>query len=341
MGEVYPGPYCEALKLNCGDIDSRNILEQSITLKNGAVLELRDYLNSDVCSVLRILCSNLKEINPNVLRTKIVRLVETKKKLQRKKKVRGFKNLQDLLDAEFHITPKLKDPEHLSDSEVGDLVARYETLFSEENVEVEDTEERIDTLISAENTDEKSSNAASELGLEPKSSENLSDNVSQVSEGDAEKTNNLLQIEILKNTKILRRVLDDISRAESKLADLLKRKGHYSIKNVNKRDELHRKNHQILRDNRRVIKKQVAEISKLSRKLSLQKAQTKRLQSENKYLNELNNNKKKRTSVLSEEIKKKRVAQKAASHYRVKFRKLMETNSKSIQGRDVRLKEED
>lgn len=65
-------------------------------------------INQSAVSVIQTLCSNLKEINPTVIKTKISRLASTKDKFRQKKKVRGFENLKDFLDADFHVRRKLE-----------------------------------------------------------------------------------------------------------------------------------------------------------------------------------------------------------------------------------------
>lgn len=74
MANVYLGPHCEALKLTCQNIDEGNILIQYKTINNGVVLQLHKYLKSDlncVINILQKLCTDLTEINPQTLHSKI------------------------------------------------------------------------------------------------------------------------------------------------------------------------------------------------------------------------------------------------------------------------------
>ena len=42
--DIYPGPYCEALKLSCQNIDQRNISVKCDTIKYGLIVEFYGFV---------------------------------------------------------------------------------------------------------------------------------------------------------------------------------------------------------------------------------------------------------------------------------------------------------
>ena len=104
--------------------------------------------------------------------------------------------------------------------------------------------------------------------------------------------------------------------------------GHFSVKNVNKRDETARKNLHLLRDNQRKVAKLTNEVDTLVLKLEECNASMAAVRDENENLRkDLCESENKLTQLLNER-KKKLNAQKMASHWKIKATKQQNVNAR-------------
>lgn len=103
----FAGPFCQEVGLSLQqlpDIDS--IKAATIPLKNGLIFEINSTVKdvSKVILVLTKLQPTLHEYNIKTIRQKITRLLDTKKKLLARKKVKGVSSLDELKQIIFQVT---------------------------------------------------------------------------------------------------------------------------------------------------------------------------------------------------------------------------------------------
>ncbi|KAK6171722.1 hypothetical protein SNE40_018160 [Patella caerulea] len=107
----FPGPSCRAIQLSvdCVLQEDDPVGDYKFNLTNGAIFELKSLLDknqkgmNELVHVIQRLHidPNIKTVNPSSIRTKVVRLVNLKKKIVSKKKVAGFNNLEEFLSSKF------------------------------------------------------------------------------------------------------------------------------------------------------------------------------------------------------------------------------------------------
>lgn len=236
----FPGPYCKAAYIAYANLRDR-CFPQNVTVSNGLVLELNCYAtkeNLSAAAFVKIL-ENLSDDFSSVRHSQAVvdrikRVIEQKKKLCHRKKVKCVKRVKELLDqiltapvsnvistshsAEITLSQSFSEkPEHV------ETTIYAETLYKSHNENTNNVE-RITESTQTENTDTDES-AMKEFNL-VKYKHNV-----------LVQQNNILTRKLNAKRTLLKKVDDSL--------------GHYSVCNVNKRDEKARKNSHLLRESQR------------------------------------------------------------------------------------------
>ncbi|XP_045198613.2 uncharacterized protein LOC123552927 [Mercenaria mercenaria] len=143
---------------------------------------------------------------------------------------------------------------------------------------------------------------------------------------DLDKTTNLLQYENSKQMKYSKQLSQKIQDQNENLNEIQNRIGHYSVRNVNKRDETAKKNLHALRDTQRLALKQERQLKVTTEKLKTAEQQSKKLSIDTKALSDevtsLSNEVEILKQQISSEKSKKLSAQKYNSHLRNELRSL-------------------
>ncbi|KAG1687934.1 hypothetical protein GQR58_008215 [Nymphon striatum] len=251
MAEAYPGPFCQDANITKDSLDNKQILKPIKELLNGHVIELNYYLikqnrnSNDLFNIITQLAPRIKCTKVQSLKSKITRLCDKKKKLARKKKVAGMKNVEDLTSKVF-VEPfqKVESPSNQHND-----ICSIETANAIENVCV---------------TDHFSNHCTSSVGVQTSFDDIDCDNLSK-------KTNLLQYI----NSKKLK-----------KLNSINNRIGHYSTRNINKRDKTAKKNLHCLRQSQRLNFKKETIIKSAEKKISDDKLMIETLLNDNKLMKE-------------------------------------------------------
>ncbi|XP_045160202.2 interaptin-like [Mercenaria mercenaria] len=295
------GPFCQSSGITTELLETGKFpLLASLT--NGLVLELKHYADSksftlqqfvDLLSRLSPMFSAAKSVTS--VYNRVNTLKEQKRKLHSKKKVKGVKNVTELLNKEFHVTASV--------------------------ISTEQTE-----LSSNFNSEAEVCNDVHPASEKHKTESLQKTDISVQTDGnpddDAKTTKkwNMKKYLCNKQTRQLRKIQKQIREHEQKMQKISSRTGHYSVKNVNKRDENSRKNSLLLRKSSSKVRAQQFKIKKLSEKNVLTERRLKEIQEEYDALTVQNENLKDINRSLKElsqsEKDKKVLAQKSNSYLR-------------------------
>ena len=324
---MYPGPFCEKYGLSKDQLLNRvDSLVPVIGLQNGTVLELCTFLNKnrktelDFTKILISLEPRLSDINQKTLISKINRLVEQRKKLSHKKKVAGFKDATDLLNRLFELpaSSTVAEPLMLLTESV-ERCSDVSSIPSEcaENTELPKTctveRSRCDLKIVDSSMKDFSYKPSLGEGEElKKQTQN-----SEVSKKDI----NPLKYEHSKLKKQNNHIEREIEHKLEKLSVLESRIGHYSIKNVNKRDETAKKNLSFLRASERGVRQLKHALTKIETNYQNCKQQLAESETQNKELVGMIEELRKVKEICEQESKKKVSAQKNASYLRLELQR--------------------
>ncbi|XP_045190091.2 uncharacterized protein LOC123547228 [Mercenaria mercenaria] len=306
MDGEFIGPFCKELGLQLHTIADIKPLTNCHIL-NGVVLELyTQYRNiSKVVDVLVRLNPELSTIHVNTLKSRINRIVEIKKKLVSKKKVKGVTSVDDLkrqifenvpVKKKLYVTPckNLNKSCENSSADLTDEIALLSPRGSEiDTIPVKQSNENVRDNVSPDNLNSP----------EPHNVETFNKN--------EKKSLNLFDYEIKKKANSLQRVVHEIESAKEHLKSLESRIGHYSVRNVNKRDETAKRNLHLLRETQR----------QLLRQKKLNDSDSETISQLNEKIETLNL---KSGNEIEKHEQKKVNAQKSASYYKVRASKLRE-----------------
>jgi len=315
----YLGPFCRAINLSVKDLDTKTITSiQNGTLSVGVVIELSKYIQkqrltqSRLIEYVVLLQPNLKMQNANTLKTRINRILETQKKFEKKTKVPKYKTIQDFhsdlltltvnnkskttqIDANF---PKANDSE--SDSVMNETCPKSPIQMSPAN----------------ETFPSPTSPIKQKLPAKMKTCQNE----------DAKKENNL-QYRILVKQNTLEKLTKLTESEKQNVERLQSIKGHFSVRNVTKRDECAAKTRKQLRETKHALLKSKNEGELL-------KSANSELHAELEDLKILQEKIKAENQRLYEEHKKKINAQKLNSYYRTTLKKMREGDEKRNETND-------
>jgi len=214
------GPYSQSLGLTEMSI-TENQMPVLNSTPNGLVLELKRYCDIKGIHFIETLCKinpNLVSANPLSIDAKLRRIKDKKKKLLSKKKLKGFKNKTELLAQEFKIQ------------------GRQCKISERPDCDAESTTPLKDGISKSSSKDFC---AQVDPEFEPHCQLSLKYRLRvKRSKRTANVTSNKMQYEKEQDIKLKARI------------------GHYSIRNVNKRDETARKNLHKLRVTQRLVLKQ-------------------------------------------------------------------------------------
>ncbi|XP_060602482.1 uncharacterized protein LOC132755609 [Ruditapes philippinarum] len=221
MADKYPGPFCELHNITKSDLQQGHITKPAQPLLNGIVIEISHYLvtlghnSNDLYNILVQLDPLLQSVSVKSLKVKVTRICEQKKKLSHKKKVIGVKNVSDLLNATFS-PPTVK------------VVGEIQSLASvndNSDLNLNKTIEKIEKISVSDKLSCKT--VSTQTGA--------SDN------NNLSKATNLLQYENSKLQKQSISISKKIQEQKDQLNEIERRIGHFSVRNINKRDETQKK----------------------------------------------------------------------------------------------------
>ncbi|XP_052808198.1 uncharacterized protein LOC128237051 [Mya arenaria] len=290
----HPGPFCESINLSTKDLETNhlNALPDG-NLKQGVVVELHKYAMKNKqtnAKIVEWICSlqpGLKLQNVNTVKTRINRIIETQKKFDKKKKVAKYKTV-----TEFHC-------DSLTVTAVNGVKKSPEKSPLTQTVEI----------VNVEKTEVKShANCAKVGSAKP-------EKLIRKSRTDDEKENNDIQYQITLHQRKLDKLYEMTDMLKEDVTKLQNIKGHYSVRNVTKRDGIAMKKRQELRETKQLLHK----YKQTSKKFQMEKSDTSAELIDLKSLNEklLAENRK-----LKDDQKKKVNAQKLNSYYRSTIRKI-------------------
>ncbi|KAH3738914.1 hypothetical protein DPMN_045557 [Dreissena polymorpha] len=246
--EEYPGPYCQQQGISTHNLKTGDSLCSEELLSNGVVLEINTYLekvgknSQDIYHVLSQLDPSIQDtVNVKSLKIKISRINEQKKKLVSKKKVPGVKNVQELLDKQF-LPPQ---------TTARGQVSQQPNAINEEKLRLSPLTERCGRETESEIVHTRSVGVQTDIECDQ---ETL-------------KETNLLQYNNAKKQKHSSFLQSKIMQQKDLLQSLNERVGHYSVRDVNKRDETARKNLHLLRHEQRVVCRQSKLLVKSAEKI--------------------------------------------------------------------------
>lgn len=234
--DEFAGPYC---KQNCL---SNELLTEGVNLpqisfiSNGLVLEFKSLFEKagntnekvyyTLCQINSAFCLGTVQS----VYAKVCRLIENKKKLASKKKLPGFKSVQELLDSQFH--PPV--PRHAANNEI-----------SEHSPPARETANSVNAtpLVFHDNNEQPNQTKETQTDHECDIQSDL-------------KNTNLLKYTLGKLTKRNNQLEKTIEEKNAKIQLLDARVGHYSVRNVNKRDQTARDNLTAFRKAQRKLNKQ-------------------------------------------------------------------------------------
>ena len=296
------------------------------------------------------------------MKVKLQRTIEIKKKISSKKKVKGFSSLSDFLEKQFEPpnsslsipgpVPSSNQSEQISDIAHSENTSRSddttESVLSNNSNESEHvrnensqscSDDTTGSVLSSNcnesehvrnensqscNDDTTGSVLSSNCEIEMSKSREENCSVYKSSQSDEAKQSNLVEYELSKRKKALAAVERQMSNVTEKLQGLKMKLGHYSVKNVNKRDDISRKNVLVLRETQRTVRKQGVTIQKLTDSNNTYLEKIRNLETENNELKDLVKDKEGTTEALRTEEKKKVIAQKNASHYKASWKRAKE-----------------
>ena len=327
------GPFCQEIHLSIDNLNDPKPIKNGV-LKTGVLFELYSHYKTvaKVIHIVHILEPSLATSSVDSLSTKFKRLLETKKKLVSKKKVKGVSYWDCLLQQTFQVQSRKLNVTPCKTSQVDNLHSETIQVLSRNGQGTE-----IQTL-------------RSEIhAIKPPTKQNYPDAATNVSSNSSEcridlqlhvsksqqKDLNLFEYEISKKRKTLDKLLKEIKVTEEVLSSLNNKVGHYLVRNVNKRDEKARATRQALRDSEARVRS-LTKSAETNQKLQ---QQNKNLLVENEKLND-------RINILNDKVtnvenveRKKINAQKSAHYYKTKAGVLREKLNYQAVTDNVELKE--
>lgn len=280
------GKFCQSYGITEEQIKSKT-LKVTEPLCNGLVLELKSYsdgLNWTIQQFVELLSSadvsfaSVK--NPTAVIGKLNTVKEQKRKLSSKKKVKGVKNVQELLERKFSASVQRNDNETSCNSQKPNET-HEPTPACQHQLQAQEIPSQKTCMVRGVQTD---------LDCD-------------------EKDLNVLKYKIQTHEHRLLILSNKVSHKKEELESINYSVGHYSVKNVNKRDKTARKNLHLLRDAQRTILKQ----NKNIQLLEIEKLSCEELRNSNENLKEHIETLTDRTEI---EINKKVALQKANSYLR-------------------------
>ncbi|XP_045173195.2 uncharacterized protein LOC123534827 [Mercenaria mercenaria] len=230
------GPFCQSAGISETSLEKGEAPPLGL-VTNGLVLELekfaneRDWTLQKLLELLSQIDKNFASVvNLSALTSKLSTVKDQKKKLTSKKKVKGVKNVKELLAKQFCA------PVQRTNKEICGIPEQTE----QEN-ETEICQEEIQPTLVVKTVQSPLSKLSKEVQTE--------------NETDVKEVN-LLTYKIRVQERKLVQLSNKVSEKKSELENVTSAKGHYSVKNVNKRDETARKNLHALRDAQRKTIKQ-------------------------------------------------------------------------------------
>lgn len=254
---------------------------ENFELTNGVILELKHFLEKNGKGVWELACLIPKLIpsflsaNTKSIVSKITRICDQKKKLISKKKIPGYKNISDLMSATFE--PPVKLIKETSASVGLDV---HEIEYND-----------------------------SEIGSVLINSGVQTDTIDSDSDDEAVKSKNLVQYTTYKLEKRKRKLEREIDTQKEKLKTISTKIGHYSIRNVNKRDEKSKQNTKLISELRRTVRKQNVIVNEVE----TQRQEILTLRAENEKLKEAAEKQNQIQNLLQYSQKKKLKLQKKVS----------------------------
>ncbi|XP_053389379.1 uncharacterized protein LOC128552386 [Mercenaria mercenaria] len=238
MAGQYPGPFCEEAGLLSANL-IHNVIEPKPegTLKHGHIIELKKFADASKLPLTNLITwlnqidKKTCEIKQATLSVRIKRVIETNKKLLHKKKVAGFKTSNEYQNSPF--------------------IPLTVWLSGNTTTKVNNNE----TCVEKSKTESEMSDPKKVTSKQDDYSE-LEKCVSKEPLVEELKTKNMLQYQISKQQKMLSKMKSLVSSEREQLGQLKSTKGHFSVRNVTKRDALAAKNRKLLREAQATIAKQ-------------------------------------------------------------------------------------
>ncbi|XP_045209132.2 uncharacterized protein LOC123561044 [Mercenaria mercenaria] len=266
----FPGAFCKQFNLTTELLkESTNIPNIGSTVPNGLVIELKSFCDKSgrtIEDLFKILCKLNVEFcasNSKAINVKITRLLDAKKKLTSKKKVPGFKNVQDFCEKVF-VPPTSRTECIQNTSNQNDIDTTINKLQNLLNIETAPVQN------SVPESDRKSVSVQTIFEDSDCDVDSKDLNLKKFSYKVLEKKNNRLQ--------------RDTEGKYELIQSLESRIGHFSIRNVNKRDETAKKNLHALRNEQRTVLKQEKILKKCTEHIEYNKRTIQDLTSNNHLL---------------------------------------------------------
>lgn len=335
MEKQYPGPFCKQINLSSEQLHSIDTLEplKQDCVKNGVVFEIQKICknSTEVVTILkRIQPALFESANIAALKSKLNRLTDIRKKFVAKKKVKGYNSFSDFLDQSFDppVSKLVLAPHQTSEDKNENALTLLLESMSEECL-----------ADNSQDCEKNLYNDKLESTCETRSVECQTDG--SVSTNEDRKNHNLYLHEHNKENKSLTRLQNEIQKCKEELRSLQSKVGHYSVRNVNKRDETARQNRKCLREVQHLLSKQKQVMLSNTDTINRLQQQIEEMSCQNKKLKDTQNSAK-------EEEKKKILAQKTASYYKMsanklrqKFRKVEPDSSDQIKQQKNIIKQKD
>lgn len=293
MEDEFPSPFCEGINLSTKVIQDYQYIVplNNQPLKNGVVFELKLYSKciNHIVKVVTGLIPAFQSVPISSIKTKLNRLFEVKRKLSSKKKVSHCGSISELCEQSFDPPIKLVIAEPIT------------TVFSE----LSDNPLTNNVNLDVDNLEVSSLSVYTQTDV-PNRTANI-----------YEKDANLCIYTLSKKKKSLEKIEKEIDSALVKLQSVKREFGHFSERNVKKRDEAGCKNLKLLREAQRKVNKQNKTILKIDDERKQLSCEIDNLKLK---LNELLNV----NEHVDKLVKKKIHAQKTTSYYKLSSNKLRE-----------------
>ena len=267
---AFPGPFCKELNITTQDLEDENNFNPVQELTNGLVLEINSYIEHhgknlhSLFNIISKLNSNFECMNVKSLKTKVSRVCEQRKKLVSKKKVSGFKNAKELMSATFSpylSTQKYEQTVFCDEADTKEAIQQIENdILSENEFCVINNPTDVQVSCNLVDSDEFCANNNS---TDVQVSCNLVDSDDET----LRKETNFLKYSNNKQLKQCSKLQKKITENTEKLENIKSRIGHYSVRNVNKRDETSKKHLQALHGLKRLVSRKNNQIKIMTEKL--------------------------------------------------------------------------
>ena len=330
--EDFLGPFCKDIGLKTQHLLTENINPIQVgTLKSGVILELKGYqqrnkfTDKKVVEWIKRIDRSFQDTKLSTLKSRIERLSKSKKKLEHKKTVRGCATLEQLNNEYFLPT----FPTSLRTS-ADNLLSVTSECLTDVEITCQQTPQQTKASSNSESCVVNGVLSQSPPKQAPSGSDTHSSNLcssvhiqtEDIESDHTQKLTNLLSYEIDKKEKHLNVVKRSIKQCADKLSEFKSKAGHYSVKNVNKRDETARKTRHFLREAKYTVSRQNKLLKEAKASMNEKEIEISNLSLQNAELKKAIQNQGITEAAVKAAESLKIRAQKSASYFKVRSRSL-------------------